>query len=315
LVFYDVAKLTEGDDDPLIGSIASEQFPTVSTPGTSMAVTPDDRRLIVANHPTYSITVVDLDRVRASGPSSDAVILQMPTATWPSKPVVSRDGERLYLALGLGPPHRLGEPDRPGHQVYPGIPDAADICRHSRPEDGNGQFRPGVVQVFNLARLLTSSQTSASSTFIAGCEPTNFAFSPDEGTIYVAPRADDDVLTFDMASAAEQRMPSPIGVVPVLATGPTGIAVAQNGRTLVVSNSHDRDMSGPTFLTVIDAARVAEGRAAIRGTIPTRSIKIQSVVVANDGHTVFIPNREANLLQVVDLERVALSPLPAAAER
>jgi DNA-binding beta-propeller fold protein YncE len=166
------------------------------------------------------------------------------------------------------------------------------------------------VQVFDMPRLLSSPDTSSLSAFIAGCEPTNIAFSPDEHTLYVAARANDTLLAFDMASAATSSMPSPMGTVPVLATGPTDVAVAEQGRTLLVSNSHDRDPRGPTFVTVIDAARVAEGRAAIRGLIPTRSVKIQEVVVANDGHTVFIPNREANLLQVVDLQRVTLARVP-----
>ena len=69
---------------------------------------------------------------------------------------------------------------------------------------------------------------------------------------------------------------------------------------------------GVHHLALIDASRVEPGAAAVRGIIPTRSDVI-SLAVSADGRTLFVPNRIARTLQVIDLDRVSLEPPPAAA--
>jgi DNA-binding beta-propeller fold protein YncE len=293
LVFFDVGRLMSGADEPALGSIGSNRFPTSSTPGQSLVVTADDKHLIATNHSTSWLTVIDLDRVRKQGPSDSAVVLGVPVGSYATGPVLSADDQRLLLPLGRAPE----EFKTPA------------TCLATLPALRGDRFRPGALQVIDIARLLSAGQDASLFTFVTGCEPTSAAAAPDGDTIYVASRSDDALLAFAVHKGPPESAPSLIGTVPVLATGPTDIAIAEQGRTVIVSNSHDRD-SGPTFLTVIDAARVSEGRTAVRGIIPTRSRKIPTVVVATDGHTLFVPNREANLLQIVDLQRVLLDPVP-----
>ena len=76
-----------------------------------------------------------------------------------------------------------------------------------------------------------------------------------------------------------------------MASGPRGLALVDDGRTLVVSSGYEvLPDNVSTALTVIDVARLESGGDAVRGTIPTPGTML-GMAVSADGHTLYVTNR------------------------
>ena len=104
-----------------------------------------------------------------------------------------------------------------------------------------------------------------------------------------------------------------VGTVPV-GSAPVGVAVVDGGRLVFVSNSNRfaRDQTVRQTLTVIDAARVGEGAAAVVGSVPAGLFPRQFGQMP-DGQTLFVANYISSELEVIDLKRLTVGPPPAAA--
>ena len=77
------------------------------------------------------------------------------------------------------------------------------------------------------------------------------------------------------------------------------------------SNRFARDQTARQTLTVIDAARVGEGRAAIAGSVPA-GIFPREFGQSPDRQTLFVANYNSNELEVIDLKRMPIERAPAA---
>ncbi len=92
------------------------EAPVGSTPD-ALALSPDGKRLYVANADNNDVAVVDISRFASSGKSSESRVLGfIPTGWYPSALAVSRDGKKLYIGVGKGLQFRRNAPaqlDRP----------------------------------------------------------------------------------------------------------------------------------------------------------------------------------------------------------
>src|SRR6185437_3960087 len=98
------------------------------------------------------------------------------------------------------------------------------------------------------------------------CSPVRLVLSPDGDRAYVTTRGSNELRVYDVESLIAHSGHARVARVPV-GTAPVGIAVVNNGRRLVLTNSN-RFGTESGFLTVVDASRVAEGSAAVIGSIP-----------------------------------------------
>ena len=89
-----------------------------------------------------------------------------------------------------------------------------------------------------------------------------------------------------------------------------GVAVVNGGRQVVVTNSNRfaREQNVRQTLTVIDAARVGEGAAAVQGSVPA-GIFPREFGHAPDGQTLFVANYLSSELEVIDLKRMPVEPV------
>jgi DNA-binding beta-propeller fold protein YncE len=95
-----------------------------------------------------------------------------------------------------------------------------------------------------------------------------------------------------------------------------GVAVVNGGTQVLVTNS-DRfaaDRKARQALTVIDAARVAEGAPAILGSLPAGAFP-REFGMSPDGATLFVANYESNEIEIVDLKRMPIEAAKQAAPR
>ena len=139
------------------------------------------------------------------------------------------------------------------------------------------------------------------------------AISPNGERVFVTARNNNALLAFDTAKFQTDAMNARVGTVPV-GSSPVGVTVVNDGRQVVVTNSNRfaRDQTARQTLTVIDAARVGEGQAAIEGSVPA-GIFPREFGQSPDGQTLFVANYNSNELEVIDLKRLPVERIPAAA--
>jgi hypothetical protein len=298
LIFFDTQKLIDGDADPQLGTLESPRFSSERFPVT-LLVTRDDRFLIATHHYTDWMTAIDLDVVRARGPVPEAIVSGIPTAPFPNSMAPSSDGRWLYLYQARAP-ERLSAP-----------PVCEPSFQRIRPDE---IFRRGVVSVVDIHALLSGSSDPFVTDVLAGCEHGGMVLSASGDRLYELAHGDELLRVFDTTAVATGAPPQQVAAVRV-GFGPRHLVLADNDRTLIVAHGFPRAPSDtPRFLTVIDATRVDSGAAAIRGVIPTRS-NVTALALSPDQQTLFVMNRTAQSLQVVDLARMSLEPVPIPGER
>ena len=90
--FLDTGSLISGGSQALVGSISDG----AGAGSIDANVTADDHWLFVADEDLDQITVIDLDRARAAGYQSNAVVGAIPAGAAPTQVSFSEDGQWLY---------------------------------------------------------------------------------------------------------------------------------------------------------------------------------------------------------------------------
>ncbi|MGH9593538.1 MAG: YncE family protein, partial [Bryobacteraceae bacterium] len=190
-----------------------------------------------------------------------------------------------------------------------------DACMAEGPRNVPLEQRPsvpeGAVVVVDVARAKSDPANSVLAKVPAGCSAVRLAISPDGGRAYVTARNSNALVVFDAAKLVSDPEHARIATVPV-GTSPVGVAVVDGGGKIIVTNSN-RFSNSPTdnqYLTVIDAANVASGAAAVLGTIPAGGFP-RELHATSDGRTLLLTNFTTGTLQVIDIARLPLQPKPA----
>jgi YVTN family beta-propeller protein len=297
VVFMDVARMTSGrGGDPILGYVKDGADYSGSV---YVNTTADDRLLFVSDEQVQAVTVINLQKARAEGFKETAIIGKVPTGRAPIALTFSPDGRWLYTTSQIAP-ESYGWP-------IECKPEGAD------PATAQPRFPQGAIIVVDVAKAATDPANSVAARVQAGCSPVRMAISPDGTRVYVTARNSNALLAFDTARFHADAANARVGTVPV-GSSPVGVAVANGGRQVFVSNSNRfaRDQTVRQTLTVIDAARVGEGAAAVVGSVPA-GLFPREFGHSPDGQTLFVSNYVSSELEVIDLKRLTVGQAPAAA--
>lgn len=275
--FLDVSRLVSGVADPLLGSIRDAEAPG----SVYVAISPDDRTLFVSNEEVNTVTVIDLHRARLTGFHQDAIIGNISTGDAPVGLAVSRNGHHLFVTSELWP-------GRKGWPIDCHLPSGIGPA---------GPVRAGAVEVVNIARARRRPMDSVTGRTPAGCSPVRAVLSPNGARLYVTARASNAVLVFDTARLLTDPAHALLATVPV-GTAPVGIAVAQHGRKIVVANSSRFGGRGGRDLTIIDASKIREGRAAVAGVISAGTFP-RELHKMPDGHALLLTNTNSKEIELI----------------
>jgi DNA-binding beta-propeller fold protein YncE len=289
VTFLDAARLTSGDSGAVLGVLADGGMP-----GHVYAnVTPDDRFLFVSDERAQRISVIDLVAARRDGFTTSAIVGTIPVGYAPIALTFSPDGRTLYTTSQRAP-EAFGWP-------------AACRPEQRTSDDVPPDHQKGVVLVIDVARAVVQPDSSVIGAVAAGCNPVRLVLSPGGNTAWVSARNDNALLAFDTRRLPDDTAHALLGQVPV-GTAPVGVAVIDEGRHVVVTNSN-RFAGGADdrqTLTVVDAGRVAEGAGAVVGAIPAGGFPREMRVTA-DGRTLLVTNFTSKTLEVIDLTRMSFA--------
>jgi DNA-binding beta-propeller fold protein YncE len=284
----DTGRLISGSGEALLGSFSDGDRAS----SIYANVTADDKLLFVSDESKATITVVDLAKARANGFKDSAIIGRIPVGRAPIALTFSSDGKWLYTTSEV----------------------AADdwhwpaACKpEGRAADAPISNPEGAVIVVDVARAATDPAHAVMVRIPAGCSPVRMAMSPGGDRIYVTARNSNAVLTFDTAKLVSDPEHAKLGAVPV-GPAPVPVAVIDGGRKVVAGNSN-RFAGGnqPQNLTVMDAAKMQDGAAAVLGTIPAGAFP-REMAVSTDGRTLFLSNFGSQSLQVIDIANLPVVP-------
>ena len=290
VVFMDVARMTAGRGDPILGFISDGDFPG----SVYVNVTADDAFLFVSGDGASSISVINLRDARANGFKPSAIVGRIPVGVAPIALTFSNDQRWLYTTSQIAP-KTLDWP-------IECKPEGADPAT-SAPKNPQG-----VIFVVDVARARTDPANSVVARIPAGCSPVRMAISPAGDRVYVTARNSNSLLAFDTARFRSDSANARVGTVPV-GKSPVGVAVVNGGTQILVTNS-DRfgtDRRARQVLTVISAARVAEGVPAILGSVPAGAFP-REFGMSPDGSMLFVANYESNEIEIIDLKRMPIEP-------
>lgn len=288
VIFLDVQRMTEGAANPVLGSFSDGE-----NAGSIYAnVTADDKLLFVSDERTRSITVIDLERARKQGYQAGAIIGKIPVGNAPIALTFSPDGKWLYTTSEGA----LSDWKWPKACVPEGQRSKGAI---SNPE--------GAVIVVDVARAGTDPAESVVARIPAGCSPVRMAISPGGERIYVTARNSNAVLAFDAAKLVTDGAHARLGMGPV-GEAPVPVAVVDGGKKVIAGNSNRFGGSNSAqSLTVLDAAKIPEGSAAVLGSISAGAFP-REMRVSADGRTLFLTNFASDSLQILNVERLAPKP-------
>ena len=285
VVFVDVPRAISGKGDPILGEMVYDR----SAESVLVNVTADDRYAFVSDERRQRITVIDLVKARGSQFSTASLVGSIPLGMSPVAVTLSPDNRFLY-ATSQQALRSSGWPDE---------------CKAQGPDPKLSNFftAQGAVHVIDVGRATSDPLHAVIATAPAGCAPVRVALSPKGDFVYVTARHSDLLLVFDAQKLRTDPQHARVATIPV-GVRPVGVAVADSGRLIVVANSNDL-LGGPTdrqSVTVIDAARVSEGAAAVLGSVPAGAAP-RNVHVTSDGRTVLLTNNNSNTLQLIDVTR------------
>lgn len=291
VVFMDAAAMIAGAArDPMLGYMRDSKDYAGSV---YVNTTADDRLLFVSDEAEEAITVIDLVKARAEGFKETAIIGRVPTGQAPIALTFSPDGRRLYTTSQIAP------------EAYKWPveckPEGAD------PATATPRFPQGAIIVVDVERARTDPANSVAAKVPAGCSPVRLAITPGGERVYVTARNSNALLGFDTSKFADDPAHALLGSVPV-GTSPVGVAVVNEGKLVFVTNSNRfaKDRDARQTMTVIDAAKVGEGAAAVLGSVPAGSFP-REFGVSPDRRTLFVANYNSSELEVIDLARLPLT--------
>ncbi|HEY6305569.1 MAG TPA: hypothetical protein VI488_03800 [Candidatus Angelobacter sp.] len=285
VTFLDVERMSQGSRDAVLGRIRDQEGDAT----INVNVTADDKFLFVSNERAASITVIDLAKARAEGFERNAIVGRVPVGLAPIALVFSPDEKLLYTTSEVGP-RGLGWPA---------------MCQPEGRAGRGGEHPQGAVFVVDVAKAETRPAQAVVGVVNAGCSPVRLALSPGGDFLYVTARNSNAMLGFSAAKIMNDAQHALVGEVPVGAA-PVPVMITADGSKILIGNTN-RFAARPgdhQDITVIDAARVGEGKAAVLGKIPAQGFP-RKFAVSTDTRTIFLSNFTSDSLEVIDAERIS----------
>ena len=181
-------------------------------------------------------------------------------------------------------------------------------CRRENgpPTDTTPVFPQGAIHVIDVTKTKTDAANAVIHSVPAGCNPVRLVLSPNGDRAYVSARNSNALLVFDTRKLRDDPTNALLGRVP-LGTGPVGVAVIDSGRKIVVTNSNRfaGDSTDRQTLNVVDASKISAGAEAVVGVIPAGAFP-REMRVTSDGRVLLLTNFGSRSVQMVDLTRLPI---------
>jgi DNA-binding beta-propeller fold protein YncE len=298
IVFFDTQRLETGQSDPAFQWVSDGP----NAGSIYVNVTDDDKTLFVSDEGKQTITVMDLDRIRALGRDSAANLKRVNTKDGASSAIIGT------IPVGIAPIALTFSKDQrwlfttseisPADWKWP---------RVLEPEGGRPSLEKdpeGAVIVIDTAKAKIHPEDSVRARIPAGGSPVRLALAPDGCRLFVTARNSNAILVFDTAELLNDPDHAKPVKIPV-GTSPVPVVIVQNGKLALVGNSNrfNPDATKKATLSVMDTSRIGTERNPVLGQIPCGAFP-REFHLTTDGETLFLTNFRSHTLQVIAVSRL-----------
>ncbi len=268
--FIDTAKLLAGGRDAVLGRM------DLSSASINAKVSPDGRFAFVAEEHDAVVTVVDLDKAKASHFAQSSIVGRATVGIAPIAIVFSKDGQWIYVSVQRAL-ESFGWPSE---------------CHGET--GGDRTYAQGAVVALKADIAVRDPAHATRGIAAAGCNPVRLTLSEDGLTAYVTARGSGALTAIDTALLPGHVVRKPTAASPV---GPSPVGIARDGRRLFVALSNRFDQGdGKSSVMIMDARDLS-----VAGRVPA-GIFPREVAVTPDHRWLFIGNFGSNDLEQVDLK-------------
>jgi DNA-binding beta-propeller fold protein YncE len=262
-------------------SSASVDIGTLNVPGVSqggrainVAVTPNGKYAFVSLQFADVVGVFNLANALSQGDFNSAYIGSLNVGTQPVGLAISPDGKTLYATNFV-----------------------------------QSEATPGTLTVIDVARATTPGEQKAAEInhVQTGCMPARIAVTSDNSTVWVTMRQSNFLLGYSpsrLRTAPDKALIAKVHV----GQWPINLALVNNESRIVVSDNNGTDTSPKSTssahnLAVVDPGAALNGKSALIGYIPS-GVTPREIAVSPDGKFLYVVDREAAQVQVVDLSKL-----------
>jgi len=264
-VVVSVQAAEQGSAPAVLGELSASAGPNSAT-AIEVTVSADGRYAFISLEYADKIAVFDLAKAEASGFRADAYVGAIPAGVSAVGLAVSPDGRWLYATSEGQPPH-------------------SEI---------------GTLEVISVPTAESDPAVSVVAAVTAGCEPVRVITSADGSVVWVTARASDALLGF---SATRLRTDPRHALVANAEVGeaPVGLALARNGRLVVVADSNRFSADGQAAsLAVVSVPAALAGRPALVGYLPAGQFP-RDMAATPGGTAVLVANFMSGQLETVNI--------------
>jgi DNA-binding beta-propeller fold protein YncE len=262
------AKMEAGAADALQGSISDG-----SGAGTiEVTLSHDERYVFATDEYGESMSVINLERLRAGDFSAHAYVGRVLLDPYPVGMALSSDGRYLYIT-----------------------------SEHSAQATSQGETTPGTLSVVDVARAENAPSHAVVGHVIAGCSPVRVVLSSQGNLAWVTARGSNTLLAFKTSLLLTDPAHALIATIPV-GPAPVGLILIRHDTQIVVANSN-RFTTGksPQTVMLVDVKRALSNSSAVLGSITVGNFPRE---MSLDGPTLLLTNYTSKTLSLIDLTKL-----------
>jgi DNA-binding beta-propeller fold protein YncE len=279
----DVAKIITGQPDVLMGRMSDPHFSGLA----GSAFSSDGKYLFVIQPNTSWLTVIDLEKARASGFNGSSGVEGAPVAATAGGLALSPDDKLFYVHAAQD------EENSPLPLTCKNIQRPSDPPDHPVDSLIVLGMKPGSPPMLSKVASVPSS-----------CGSGWLTLSLDGNTLFASSREENAVFVYDTRPSKNGNPPVLITKVPVGAY-PSHSELISDGHLLAVSNSNRLKTTATTTdtLTIIDTRKIASGGEPVLGTISVGADP-RYIWSSDDGKLLFVDSIRSATLQIIDTTRL-----------
>ncbi len=242
-----------------------------------VTVAKDGRYAFTTDENSASISVIDLQRIRANNFSSSAIAGTIPVDIAPVGMAISPDNHYLYVTSEISTQAAKQSGFNPAQQQVPGTLSIVDVAK--------AEHDPAHAIITRVP---------------AGCSPVRVILSSAGNIAWVTARASNMLLAFNTSRLLTDPRHALLASLPV-GTAPVGVALLNNDSIIAVANSNRfaQDQT-PQTVMLLDTQKALAGHTAILKTIRV-GIFPRELSTTPDGQTLFVTNYNSNTLTIINV--------------
>jgi len=276
VTFVSVSQAENGGQNAVLGAVQE-----IGDPGTiEVTVTRDGRYAFATEEYSASVSVIDLQLIRANHFAYGTIAGHIPVDFAPVGMAISPDNRYLYVTSEVS-------------KAVAKQPVFNPILQQA----------VGTLSVVDIAKAENDPSHAVIARVPAGCNPGRVVLSSEGNIAWVTARASNMLLAFNTSRLLTDPRHALLVSLPV-GPEPVGVALLNNDSVIAVANSNRfaQDQT-PQTVMLLDTQKALAGKPALLKTFRV-GLFPRELSTTPDGQTLFVTNYTSNTLTIINITKL-----------